>query len=88
MFVFEFCCSYLEEVPPGHGQFPLVLQAHQPLKRFSVCSLQNQHLFQVVAYSCEPEMILVADPPEIATSLQPISAFQGADDPLHGPAHP
>ena len=33
-------------------------------------------------------MIVVAQLTEVATSLQPIAAFQGADDPLYGPAHP
>jgi hypothetical protein len=58
-----------------------------PPKRVLGCSLQHQHLLQVVAHSFEPEMVVVAHPTEIATSLQPIATFQGADDPLYGPTH-
>src|SRR5208283_755724 len=49
--------------------------------------LQHQHLFQVVANPLQPKVIMVAPQPEIATSLQPIAALQGADDPFHGLAH-
>src|SRR3990172_9968092 len=59
-----------------------------PRTRGSGGPLQHQHLFQVAAHPFKPEMIVIAHPTEIATSLQPIAAFQSADDPLHGPAHP
>ena len=58
-----------------------------PPKRVSGCFLQHQHFLQVVAHSFKPEMIVVAHSSKITASLQPIAAFQGADDPLHGPAH-
>ena len=48
--------------------------------------LQHQHLPQVVAYPLQPEVTSIAHPTHIATSLQPIAALQGTDDPLHGPA--
>src|SRR5512135_1673874 len=50
--------------------------------------LQRQHLSQVVANPLQPKVIVVAPQTQIATSLHPIAAFQGADDPLHGLAHP
>ena len=49
--------------------------------------LQYQHLAQVVAHPLQPQVIEVAPPAEIATSLQAIAPLQGADDPLYRPAH-
>ena len=62
---------------------PLGLSFHT---RGSGCPLQHQHLPQVVAYPLQPEVTSIAHPTHIATSFHPIAAFQGADDPLHGPA--
>ena len=59
-----------------------------PHKSASGSSLQHQHFLQVVTHPLEPEIIVVAHPTDIATSLHPIMALQSADDPLHGPANP
>ena len=56
--------------------------------RGSSGTVQHQHLFQVVTHSFQPKVIEVAPQAEIATSRQSIAALQGADDPLHRPAHP
>src|SRR4030042_5835760 len=71
------------------GPFQACVNPSTPLlrSRGSGGPLQHQHLFQVVANSFQPKVIVVALQAEIATSLQPIAALQGADDPLHGPAH-
>ena len=59
-----------------------------PLNRDSGGPLQHQHLSQVVTDPCQPKVIVVAPQAQIATAPQPIAALQGADDPLHGLAHP
>src|SRR4030065_2140020 len=71
------------------GPFQACVNPLAPLlcNRGSSGPLQHQHLFQVVANSLQPKVIVVAPQAEIAASLQPIAALQGADDPLHGPAH-
>ena len=84
----EFSCR-----PPGEGLRGPFQASFNPLSlpphtRSSGGPLQDQHLFQVVAYPLEPEVTSIAHPTHITTSLHPIVAFQSTDDPLHGPANP
>ena len=57
------------------------------LQHRSSSLLQHQHLFQVIAYSLQPKMIMIALQTEIATSLKSVAALQGSDYPLHCLAH-
>ena len=72
--------------PRGPFQACFNLSSPAPRNRGSGGPLQHQHLPQVVAYPLQPEVTSIAHPTHIATSLQPIAALQGTDDPLHGPA--
>jgi hypothetical protein len=76
------------EGPRGSFQAFFYLSGASPRESASGSSLEYQHLSQVVTHPLEPKMIVVAHMTEVATSLQPINAFQGADDPFRGPAHP
>jgi hypothetical protein len=80
--------SYRASGAGPRGPFPACfnLSSRAPRHGGSGSPLQHQHLPQVVAYPLQPEVTSIAHPAHIATSLQPITAFQGADDPLHGPA--
>ncbi len=69
---------------PFQARFNLSGLAHR--NRGSGCPLQHQHLPQIVAYPLQPEVTSIAHPTHIATSVHPIAALQGTDDPLHGPA--
>src|SRR5665647_3522332 len=72
---------------PGEGpRGPFNPSGASPRKSASGCPLQHQHLPQVVAYPLQPEVTSIAHPTHIATSVHPIAALQGTDDPLHGPA--
>jgi len=72
--------------PQGPFQACFILSSPVPRHRGSGDPLQHQHLPQVVAYSLQPEVTSIAHPTHRATSRQPLSALQGTDDPLHGPA--
>ena len=72
------------EGPRGPFQAFFNPSGASPRKSASGSSLQHQHLAQIVTHPLEPKMIVVAHITEVATSLQPVTAFQGADDSLHG----
>src|SRR3989339_837660 len=74
--------------PRGPFQACFHLSGPPPRQRGSGGPLQHQHLFQVVAYSLQPEVTSIAHPTHITTSLHPIVAFQSSDDSLHSPANP
>ena len=70
------------------GSLPayFTLSGPSSLAPSSVGPLQHQHLLQVVA---DPlQVTAIAYPTHITTALHPVVAFQGAENPFHGPADP
>ena len=82
--------GYREAGESLRGPLQVLVSPSAPLlrNRGSGGPLQHQHLFQVVAHPLQPKVIVVSPQAQIATSRQPIAALQGADDSLHGLAHP